>query len=439
LLVTHLLPMVLAAWLPVACGGKGDAGGGSTDSGLPGLGGNAGPGAGTGGSPGGGSGGEAPSPGTGADAGTSADAGPSAPHPSKMSVALFDEESIVDFHVTFPPGEYDKLLTLRGPNETRWVVCTFRALDTPAVEARCRRKGSLEDWANEKKPQFVVKFNHIDKQARFRGLRRFNLEAFDGAAAPIRDRVGMWLMREAGLDAPRVNHVRVFKDGTYLGLYQNIESEDKEFLEDHFGADSGGNLWEEGEDLKTNETKPLPSQLPALHDLVDQEPLAGDHAAFYAKLDALVDIEQILREMAGETALLADDNFANGSTNFAFYEHPQRGIMVLPWDFDSILTAPADADLYGYLGVSTEANKLRLLMNQNPAWKQRYDDALVEMRDQHLARVPAKVDAICAQIAAAVKEDANKPASFEDFQEDCAAVKAAASARVAAMKTMMGR
>jgi len=47
-----------------------------------------------------------------------------------------------------------------------------------------------------------VRFNLTNKEGRFRGLRRLNLESFDGAAAPIRDRIGMWVMREAAIDAP---------------------------------------------------------------------------------------------------------------------------------------------------------------------------------------------------------------------------------------------
>jgi spore coat protein CotH len=328
-----------------------------------------------------------------------------------------------------------------GPADTRWVICHFHAFGSADVEARCRRKGDPLDWDIERKPQMIVKFNHLDKQGRFRGLRRLNLEAFDGAEAPIRDRVGMWLMREAGIDAPRVNHARVFKDGAYLGLYQNIESEDKEFLEDHFGqADSQGNLWEGGLELKTNESMPAPSQLTTVKSLVAAEPLDGDHSAFYGKITTLIDVDQILQEMAGETVLLADDNFSNGSTNFNFYEHPRRGLVVLPWDFDSIITdAPADADLYNYLGVSSEANRLRLLMNQNPTWRKRYDDLLVNLRDQHLSRVPAKVDQVCAQIAPAVMTDPSRTSGQAEFQADCAKVKAAALARVAAIKAALGR
>jgi len=284
-----------------------------------------------------------------------------------------------------------------------------------------------------------VRFNLTNKEGRFRGLRRLNLESFDGAAAPIRDRIGMWVMREAGIDAPRVNHARVFKNGEILGLYMNIEAEDKEFLEDHFPAADDGNLWESGYELKTNEAVNDTARLDALSNLIDNEPLTGDHTEFFNQLAMRMDVRQVLREISAETALITNDNFSQGSTNFAYYEHPTRGFMVLPWDLDSIITvAPADADLYDYQGVSN-GSKLRELMNQNPTWRAQFTDDLVDIRDTVMTRVPELVDEICTQIHEAVEEDPNRTSSTEDFEADCARVRQAVIDRIAAMTTILGR
>ncbi len=358
---------------------------------------------------------------------------------SPNSTPVFDEGTIVDFYVTFSDDAWNNLLTLTGPNETRWVPCTFTALGDPVVNADCRRKADMTDWPFEKKPQFIVRFNLTNKEGRFRGLRRVNLESFDGAAAPIRDRIGMWVMREAAIDAPRVNHVRVFKNGEILGLYMNIEAEDKEFLEDHFPMADDGNLWESGYELKTNEAANDSSRLDALSNLIDAEPLTGDHTEFFNQLAMRMDVRQVLREMAAETALITNDNFSQGSTNFAYYEHPTRGFIVLPWDLDSIITvAPVDADLYDYKGGSN-GSKLRELMNQNPTWRAQFTDDLVDIRDNVMTRVPALVDEICTQIQGAVDEDPNRTSSTETFQADCAAVRQAVIDRIAAMTAILGR
>jgi hypothetical protein len=113
---------------------------------------------------------------------------------------------------------------------------------------------------------------------------------------------------------------------------------------------------------------------------------------------------------------------------------------VLPWDLDRIFTAgPADSDPNGYRGLSGAPNKLRLLMNQNPAWKATFDDDLVEIRDTLLGRAPAKVDEICAQIAPAVQADPNRVSDFAAFLADCAAVKTRIRARIVALQALLGR
>jgi hypothetical protein len=148
--------------------------------------------------------------------------------------------------VRLRPGDYEKMLAPPGADDLRYVPCKVTFLGKSSEQAACRRKGDTTDWPLEKKPQMVVKFNLYDPAKRFFGMRHLNLEYFAGTDAPIRDRLGMWLMREAGLDASRVNHARVLKNGAILGLYQNIEAMDHELLEDHFGPDADGNLWKRG-------------------------------------------------------------------------------------------------------------------------------------------------------------------------------------------------
>ncbi|HEY0707071.1 MAG TPA: CotH kinase family protein [Polyangia bacterium] len=366
---------------------------------------------------------------------------PFVPRPDPETLPIFDESRVVDFHVTFPPGEWDRLLSLRGAAPTRWVRCGIRFGDTSVPEATCRRKGNMFDWdRTNAKPQFVVRFNGTDRNGRFFGLRRLNFENFSGWAAPVRDRLGMWLMRQAGVVAPRVNNARVYRDGQLLGVYQNVETVDRELLEDHFGAAAAnGNLWENGVELETNEAMADRSARMALEALVEAEPLTGDHTAFWARLAGMMDIKQVLREMAGETALIAKDNFSNNLRNYYYYEHPQRGFLVLPWDFDDVLVPMlVDADPFEFWAHSTPS-KLRLLINQNPAWKAEYVEHLVDIRDNVLSKMPAYLDTVCTQIRPAVAEDTNTFYRLEDFDRGCEELRALIPNRVAALKRMLGR
>jgi len=356
-----------------------------------------------------------------------------------MSVAVYDENRIVDFYLTFPPGQWEVLLNqAMVEDDSRWARCSFSFDGQMFPEARCRRKGDPMGWRDELKPQIMVRFNFDNKQARFRGLRRLNLESFVGTDAPIRDRLGMWAMREAGVDAPRANHARVFKDGQLLGLYQNIEALDKEFLEDHFGPDSGGNLWDSGIELKTNEDMPDMTRLQTLQMVVAREPLNADHTEFFKWLPYVLDVDQVMHELAAETAITTDDNFSNGAYNFYYYEHPKRGFVVLPWDLDTIYNAEANADIWGFSDENMP-NKLRQLMNQNPAWQAKFVDKLVMIRDKVLPRLPARTDFVCNQVAAAYEQDPNRHSTPQEFRAECDWFKVRVTDRIAGIRQLLGK
>ncbi len=356
---------------------------------------------------------------------------------------LYDEAVVVDFQLSFTKKEWKRFLESRKKGRKEYVHCSFSFGGQSFPDAACRSKGGEEVWPDELKPQFMIKFNHWNKKGRFLGLRRINLEANPYTAAPVRDRLGMWLMREVGLEAPRVNNARLFLNGSYLGLYQNIEVIDKEFLEDHF-ANPEGNLYEDGYELKTNEEENDQERLWALEDLIFEEPLKGDHSRFYAKLPEMLDVHQVLLLMAAETVLPTPDNFSNGSTNFYYYDDPDTGrFVVLPWDLDDIIGefAPPDADIFEYWGgsIGNDPNHLRLLMNQHPLWRKEFVDQLVAIRDGAYARLPERTALYCEQIREHVARDRKTYYSLEEFDEDCADIQQRIRDRIDWLREELGR
>jgi spore coat protein CotH len=356
---------------------------------------------------------------------------------------LYDESRVVDLRLHFTSEQWARFQALRAEGRKEYVHCSLSYGGVTFPDAACRSKGSPEVWPDEPKPEFVIAFNHWDKKGRFNGLRKLNLEANPYRAAPVRDRLGMWLMREAGLPAPRANHARVFVNRGYLGLYQNIEVIDKEFLEDHF-ENPEGNLYENGSELKTNEEQNDLTHLWELEDLIDGEPLeATDHSAFYAELEQRMDMPQVLRELAAEALLPTPDNFSNGSTNFYYYDNPDHGFQVLPWDLDSIIGefAPPDADIYEYWGgeIGGDPSKLRLLINQNPTWRAEFENLLVELRDGPYSRLPERAAYYCSQIREAFDADPNKPEDLEAFDADCADIQQRIRDRIDWLESTLGR
>ena len=284
----------------------------------------------------------------------------------------------------------------------------------------------------------IVRFNFVNKQGRFRGLRRLNLEYFDDTDAPIRDRLGMWVMREAGLDAPRANHARVFKDGAYAGP-----------LHEHRGA-STRSSWRTttapppatatcgraAASSRPTRTCPTQPRLEALNALIEREPLDGDHTAFYAQLDAMADIDEIMLELAAETAALTDDNFSNGAENFFYYDHPTARLPGVALGPRHHLLGRHRLRRVRLLGAG--AQQAAPAHQPEPHLAARYVDKLVDIRDRVLTRMAAKAKAICDQVAPYVAVDPNRRPSYGDFLEECAFFQEVIPQRIADIRKQLG-
>lgn len=362
--------------------------------------------------------------------------------PNPKNQPMFDESKVVEFFITFTETEWKKFLQYRENKLKEWVHCSFRFENKEFKDAACRSKGDPENWAQEKKPQLLVRFDLWDANGRFHGLRRVNLDASSIHPASIRNRLGMYLMREAGVDASRCNHARVYKNGVLWGIYENIEQVDREFLEDHFERPDG-NLYEDGSKLITNESIGDQSDLFALNDLIANEDLEGDHEDFYQSLEGMLALSRVFREMAGEIVLPTGNNFTNGGINFFWYNDPLSGFVVIPWDFDNIISAnaPPDADIWEFWGAVSPnpPSKLRKLINTNQDWREVLVENIIEIRDGPYSKLPERVDFICQQIRDHVAEDPNKVGKIEDFDAECADVKKRILDRITYLKKVIGK
>ena len=92
------------------------------------------------------------------------------------------------------------------------------------------------------KKSFKVSFNTFIQGQKYFGLEKLNLNAEVNDPAMMRSRLCWELFHDLGVPAPRSNHVEVYINGDYYGLYLNTEHIDEEFCELRFGS-QGGNLY----------------------------------------------------------------------------------------------------------------------------------------------------------------------------------------------------
>ncbi|MCK9452695.1 MAG: CotH kinase family protein [Bacteroidales bacterium] len=141
-------------------------------------------------------------------------------HPDTLSWIYENVDSDIEFHADF----------VFDDGETRDSIAS--------IGFRLRGNTSRQS----QKKSFKVSFNTWTSGGNYHGVEKLNLNGEHNDPSIMRAKL-MWdLLRKWGIPAPRANHVQLFINGNYHGLYLNVEHIDEEFVEKRFG-NKDGNLY----------------------------------------------------------------------------------------------------------------------------------------------------------------------------------------------------
>jgi hypothetical protein len=331
----------------------------------------------------------------------------------KACADIYDPTIVPTFELTFSDSELQGLQSDcdQGIQSYRPVQFSYNG---ETVAAMARLKGN---WSFScEKYQFVISFNEQDSSGRFHGLRKIVLDAAWYDRTLLHERMAFPLFESLGLPYSCVNNARLLLNGSYYGLYSNVERIDQEYLDRNF-EEAEGNLYQAGSELKTNET---------IVDTSNRDALFA--ATTVQEIGALMDLDQAVAEWAAEAMLPAMDNYWAGvEINYYLYDHPSRGFVYLPYDLDIVFGDAAYGDgsllwpeslwadpiTYQHDGWLKEP--LVQMVLADPIWCSRFVEELVEARAAYSPDVMAEqVSEWADQIAAAEAEDPNKPFSTAD-------------------------
>ena len=263
------------------------------------------------------------------------------------------------------------------------------------IDATVRLKGNPSfSWFGDKH-QYVVAFNSVDRDARFHGLRKIALDAPWYDPTLLRDRLSFHAMRQMDdVPAACANHATLSINGGPPLVYAHIEPVDRELLERLYGPEATGTLYKYGTDAVSNAEAADRARLAAFW---------GARTA--AELEATGDVDQWLKVWAAEVLLGDDDGFVCCAHNFYLYDHPRRGLLFVPWDFDDTLELiPYATDpVEGYGRGMYAVPQVRLLMDV-PEHRARFAAHLAALLPL-LDALPAQVDAFDAQLGGAPAAD----------------------------------
>ena len=201
-----------------------------------------------------------------------------------------------------------------------------------------------------------VKINWKGRDERFYGLKKLQFHAQNLDPSLMHERLGYWLFRSMGVEAPRSVHARLVINGEFIGLYALTEQIDGAFTDYHFD-DKDGNLYKEVWPLNMNgEPMDPQSLISALKTNEDDNPSTDIISGFADKLhngkesdipniiSEYMDINKVLSMVVVDRAIRHDDGFLHwycsedgcASHNFYWYEEPNnKKVNLIPWDLDN--------------------------------------------------------------------------------------------------------
>ncbi len=271
---------------------------------------------------------------------------------------VFDDTHVPSIYITLDQADLD--LILAAGNEfsddeypARFIFSSPTMQDT-VENVGFRLRGNTSRVSQKK--SFKVSFNTFEQGRKYNGLEKLNLNGEHNDPSIIRSKLSWDLFQEMGLPATRANHVALFVNEEYKGLYINVEHIDEQFLQSRFGNDAG-NLYKclypadltyrgpNGDDYnvfsgdrRIYDLKLKDTDAGAYDDLAHLIDIINNSSDndFPTAIASVLDVNTYLKILAIEVATGSWDGYWFLMNNYYLYSNPQTGLFhFIPFDYDN--------------------------------------------------------------------------------------------------------
>jgi spore coat protein CotH len=364
---------------------------------------------------------------------------------------VFDPFVVRTFNLQLEPADWDTI-RFDVTNEIE-VPAQFWADEESPILVSVRRKSSraLPSEADPQKVGLKIDINELVGGQLWRGLAKLSLEnagdihpLYEGMAWQLHQ-----LAADAGFYGPELhpalaNWVRVVVNGTYVGLYSNVEQRDTQYLRNR-GVRVAGLTWlYEIDDIDTWALESgdphssaflalcYPPFAPAAKKNAGSCATPGD-AVLEAELDARIELDAMLAQGAVDAFGDNPDALFSHGKNFFFADFDHSGLKrrYIPWDLDAVFRSTT-ASIYGKAGRRgvTQSPYQSILLN-HAGIRARYNAQLAALvapgGPLSEGNLHAFLDALEPVLAPAIDED---PYSGGDAAATFDALKSWISARI---------
>lgn len=270
---------------------------------------------------------------------------------------VFDDTVLPTIHISLDEDDLAFILADENSASDQEFPATFifnnGSIQDTVQNVGFRLRGNTSRQSAKK--SFKVSFNTFEPGRKFYDLEKMNLNGEHNDPSIIRSKLSWDLYQRLKIPASRANHVRLFVNNEYRGLYINVEHIDEQFLQSRFGGDDGNlykNLYPADlAYLGHNREAYLPDESRRPYDLrlKDSDDEGYDDlahfidvlnntpdAGFAHALEEIFDVYGFLQILAVEVATGSWDNYWYLKNNYYLYNNPLTGrFHFIPYDYDN--------------------------------------------------------------------------------------------------------
>lgn len=270
---------------------------------------------------------------------------------------LYTASEIPKIHITIPVDSLEELYQEENWYENHHYSALFvfenqAGFDTIENIGFRFRGNTARD---KMKKSFKISFNTYAQGRKFQGVEKLNLNAETNDPSMLRSRLGWDMFHAFNVAAPRSNHIELYINGDYYGLYHNTEHIDEEFVDTWFG-NKKGNLYkcsypanldyisnnpndykmapfgERTYELKINTVRDDYSKLAEFIHFLNQSSDADFRCHYYEYFN----VTQYMKIAAIDVLTGNWDGYIYNNNNYYLYENPLTGqIEYIPYDLDN--------------------------------------------------------------------------------------------------------
>ena len=357
---------------------------------------------------------------------------------------LYSDEEVPRIDITIDPAYIDLILQDVTSNEEYPAQFKMtRGIDVRTIEnVGFRLRGNTSRFSSKK--SFKISINSFTPGKKWQGVEKINLNGEHNDPSIARAKLCWDLFREAGVPAPRANHVSVYINGDYVGLYLNVEHIDEEFVDTRFG-NNDGNLYKclwpadlnylgsnpdlykftqndrRAYDLKRNEEIDDYSDLAQLIDVINNT----SPSDFQEYLEPVFDVNTYLKNLVVEVITGHWDAYSFNKNNYYLYRNESNNkFQFIPYDTDNTFGIDwfigdlGTRDIYNW--TSDEERPLTENLLENPVYRDRFSFFMNRFLTESFSAsvLSSKADALRDKIAPFTIDDVFRTYDYGYTYED---------------------